>query len=297
MRWRRTSTVQVEDRRGQGGLGGFPGGGLQIPIPIPETRGEKAGMGLGGGGLIVVLLFLAITFFSGGLPGSGGGGTQPLSSGDEQAQFVNSVTADIQDAWTAVLSRSGRTYERTVVVLFDGGTQTGCGSASSSVGPFYCPIDRKVYLDLGFFDELSRRFGAPGDFAQAYVIAHEFGHHIQNQLGVMSQVQQQQQANPDNANELSVRLELQADCYAGIWANTAFAQPGQGEGAVSLEPGDIEEGIAAAEAVGDDRIQSSTQGQVNPETWTHGSSRQRADWFQRGFRSGDPGDCDTFTSG
>jgi predicted metalloprotease len=254
-------------------------------------------MGLGGGGLIVVLLFLAITFFSGGLPGSGGGGTQPLSSGDEQAQFVNSVTADIQDAWTAVLSRSGRTYERTVVVLFDGGTQTGCGSASSSVGPFYCPIDRKVYLDLGFFDELSRRFGAPGDFAQAYVIAHEFGHHIQNQLGVMSQVQQQQQANPDNANELSVRLELQADCYAGIWANTAFAQPGQGEGAVSLEPGDIEEGIAAAEAVGDDRIQSSTQGQVNPETWTHGSSRQRADWFQRGFRSGDPGDCDTFTSG
>jgi predicted metalloprotease len=294
MRWKRTRTVQVEDRRGAGGFGGG-GGGFSIPIPIPETRGEKAGMGLGGGGLLIVIVLLAITLFGGGLggltdPGTGGG--QPLTADDQQAQFVNTLTVDIQDSWASAFASSGRPYEPTVTVLFEGGTQTGCGGASSAVGPFYCPLDRKVYLDLGFFNELSRRFGAPGDFAQAYVIAHEFGHHVQNLLGTMDQVRQLQQANPADANELSVRLELQADCYAGVWAHSAYAQPGQGEGAVALEPGDIEEGIAAAEAVGDDRIQEQAQGQVNPETWTHGSSAQRAEWFQRGFRSGDPATCE-----
>jgi predicted metalloprotease len=290
MRWKRTGSVQVEDRRG-GGMFGIPSG-RGIPIPIPETRGEKAGMGLGGGSLLVVLLLLAVTFLGGGLGGPSPESGGPPAAGDQQAQFVNSITADIQDAWQAAFAASGRTYEPTVVVLFDGATQTGCGAASSAVGPFYCPIDRKVYLDLGFFDELARRFGAPGDFAQAYVIAHEIGHHVQNQLGTMEQVRERQQLNPANANDLSVDLELQADCYAGIWAYSAYAQPGQGEGAVALEPGDIEEGIAAAEAVGDDRIQSQTTGQINPETWTHGSSTQRAQWFQRGFRSGEPGTCD-----
>jgi predicted metalloprotease len=290
MRWKRTGTVQVEDRRGRGVFGIPAGGG--IPIPIPESRGEKAGMGLGGGGLLVVLLLVAITFLGGGTGDPGAGSGQPPAAGDEQAQFVNSITADIQDAWEGTFAAAGRTYEPTVVVLFEGGTQTGCGTASSAVGPFYCPLDRKVYLDLGFFDELARRFGAPGDFAQAYVIAHEIGHHVQHQLGTMDQVRQLQQQDPARANDLSVDLELQADCYAGIWAFSAYAQPGQGEGAVALEPGDIEEGIAAAEAVGDDRIQSQTSGQINPETWTHGSSAQRAEWFQRGFRSGEPGSCD-----
>jgi uncharacterized protein len=297
MRWKRAGRVQVEDRRGQGG-GGWSGGGggFGIPIPIPESRGEKAGMGLGGGGLLILLIFLAITFLGGGLGsgGSGPGATGPLPSGDDTAQFVNAVTVDIQDSWQAVFASDGRTYEETVVVLFDDGTQTGCGAASAEVGPFYCPVDRKVYLDLGFFDELSRRFGAPGDFAQAYVIAHEFGHHVQNLLGTMDQVRQQQGSNEAAANELSVRLELQADCYAGVWAYSVYSQPGEGEGSLALEPGDIEEGIAAAEAVGDDRIQSQTQGQINPETWTHGSSTQRAQWFQRGFRTGNTDTCDTF---
>ncbi|HEY7522057.1 MAG TPA: neutral zinc metallopeptidase [Candidatus Limnocylindrales bacterium] len=293
MRWRRSTSVQVEDRRGQRGFG-FPGGG--IPIPIPETRGEKAGMGLGGGGLLLLVVLVAVSLLGGGQLGFGGGGTESLSPGDEQAQFINTLTVDIQDAWTQLFAARGETYQPTVTVLFDGRTQTGCGEADSSVGPFYCPNDAKVYLDLGFFGELARRFGAPGDFAQAYVVAHEFGHHVQNLEGTMGTVHSQQQADPGGANELSVRLELQADCYAGVWAHTAFAQPGQGEGGVALEAGDVEEGIAAAEAVGDDRIQSMTQGQVNPETWTHGSSRERADWFRRGFRSGDPADCDTFAS-
>jgi predicted metalloprotease len=249
-------------------------------------------MGLGGG-LLVLLLFVAFSFLGGGLPGLSGGG-EPLTASDDQAQFINSITVDIQDSWSRAFAQAGRSYQPTVVALFDGATQTGCGSASSAVGPFYCPSDAKVYLDLGFLTELARRFGARGDFAQAYVIAHEFGHHVQNLLGTSDAVRRRQLADPDGANEASIQLELQADCYAGVWAYSVYVQPGQGEGGVALEPGDIEEGIAAAEAVGDDRIQAQTQGQVNPETWTHGSSRQRADWFQRGFRSGDPQACDTF---
>jgi predicted metalloprotease len=298
MRWKRARTVQVEDRRGQGGGGAFsfPGGG--IPIPIPETRGEKAGMGVGGGGLLILVIFLVITFLGGGFGSApslpSGGVTQGLPANDDTAQFVNAITVDIQDSWTQAFAAAGRTYEPTTVVLFEGQTQTGCGSASSAVGPFYCPIDRKVFIDLGFFEELEQRFGAPGDFAEAYVIAHEFGHHVQNVLGTMDEVRRLQAADPAAQNELSVKLELQADCFAGVWAYSVFRQPGQGEAGVALEPGDIEEGIGAAEAVGDDRIQSQTQGQVNPETWTHGSSAQRAEWFQRGFRAGNTEACDTF---
>jgi hypothetical protein len=171
-------------------------------------------------------------------------------------------------------------------VLFTQSTTSGCGPASAATGPFYCPADRKVYLDLGFFAELRSRFGAPGDFAQAYVVAHEFGHHVQTITGVEPQVRRLQQRNPDAANELSVRMELQADCLAGVWAHSAYD---------TLEPGDVQEALGAAAAVGDDRIQRTTTGRVDPESFTHGSSAQRQEWLSRGFESGDMGDCDTFS--
>ena len=277
MRWRRgTGGGQIEDRRGAG------------PIAL--------GGGAGGIGLVVLLLFYLL---GGGGDASGGGPLDnlpelPAAQGQtgpdpdaELKDFVGFVVQDVQQSWTKAFANADRPYEPTKLVLFEGATQTACGVGSSQTGPFYCPLDRKVYLDLGFFRELRSRFGAPGDFAQAYVIAHEFGHHVQNILGVNSEVRQKQQQNPREANGLSIRLELQADCLAGVWAHSAYEEN-------LLESGDLEEGLGAAAAVGDDRIQEQTSGRVNPEQWTHGSSEQRVAWFKKGFDSGDPGSCDTF---
>ncbi len=203
--------------------------------------------------------------------------------------FVGFVVDDVQDFWRADFRSDGRTYQTTKIVLFTGQTQSGCGPASSETGPFYCPVDRKVYLDLGFFRELASQFEAPGDFAQAYVIAHEFGHHVQTLLGTEERVREESQRHPGDANELSVRLELQADCYAGVWGHHAYE-------AEELDPGDLDEGLRAAAAVGDDRIQRSAGERVNPETWTHGSAAQRSQWLRTGFDTGDPRACDTFSA-
>ena len=298
MRWKRnTGFDQIEDRRGQGGGGGFGGmlggGGGSIPIPIP---GGKAGGGIGGL-IIAVVLFLLVSGVLGGggglsgLSGLGGGAVEPggtLNPQSDTDQFLAYVVSDIQDFWGATFSAAGRDYPETTLVLFEGGTSSACGPASSATGPFYCPADQKVYLDLGFFDELQSRFGAQGgDFAIAYVVAHEFGHHIQTALGISEEVQRLSSEDPSRRNDLSVRQELQADCLAGVWAFSA---------ASDVEAGDIDEALSAASAVGDDRIQQSTQGRIDPESWTHGSAEQRVAWFTTGFRSGNADDCDTFAT-
>jgi predicted metalloprotease len=218
----------------------------------------------------------------------------PAQSGppDEGSEFVRVVLADTEDTWGAIFKKNGRAYENPKLVLFTGGVQSGCGIAQTAMGPFYCPQDHRVYIDLAFYRELRDRFGAPGDFAQAYVIAHEVGHHVQTLLGVSDQVRDaQQQAGRRGANALSVRMELQADCFAGVWANHADKT------SKVVEPGDIEEALNAASAIGDDKLQKATQGQVVPESFTHGSSAQRMGWFKRGYESGDPNTCDTFQQG
>lgn len=292
MRWKRgRGRDQIEDRRGQGAGGAFGGlgrGGMRIPIP-------RGGAGIGGGALLVILL--VILLFSGVLgggsdPGTGGSPGRVAGAPDAEAdlvEFMGFVVDDVQDWWRQDFASSGRTYQTTSLVLFDTQTQSGCGLASSETGPFYCPADRKVYLDLGFFRELRDRFQAPGDFAEAYVIAHEFGHHVQTLLGTEDRLRREQRANPSEENELSVRFELQADCYAGVWAHSAYQEN-------LLEPGDIEEGLTAAASVGDDRIQRSAGQRVDPERWTHGSSEQRAQWFRIGHRDGGAADCDTFSA-
>ncbi|MBA2614871.1 MAG: neutral zinc metallopeptidase [Actinobacteria bacterium] len=290
MRWKRgVGGGQIEDRRGMGG--GRGGRGLGLPV----------GGGLGGIGLIVVLLVMFLGGGGGFSPGASldpfpamppAQGGQPLEQqqGDDLAQFVAFVVEDVQDSWARSFAEADRRYEPTKLVLFDQATQSGCGPASAGTGPFYCPADSKVYVDLGFFRELRDRFGAPGDFAQAYVIAHEFGHHVQNLLGISDDVNRAQQEDRSQANELSVRLELQADCLAGVWAYSAYNEQ-------LLEPGDVEEGLGAAAAVGDDRIQKEATGRIDRESWTHGSSAQRQEWFQRGFREGDVNGCNTFSDG
>jgi predicted metalloprotease len=288
VRWKRVEGQgDMEDRRGQGGLGG---GGLPIPV-------GKAGGGLG----LIVLVALAL-LFGGNVLGGGGAdsglspgldetvpsassGSEPGSTtpgGDDAFEFAKFVSKDTQDMWAQIFEQSGKQYARAPVVIFTSGTNTGgCGPASSATGPFYCPADEKVYLDLSFFRELSRRFGAPGDFAAAYVIAHEIGHHIQGELGIEEQARRKQQEDPSRANVYSVQLELQADCFAGVWARSTYDRG-------LLDAGDIEEGLAAAAAVGDDRL-----GARSREQWTHGSSELRTQWFRTGFDSGKPGDCDT----
>ena len=269
----------IEDRRGLGGR--FPGGGR--------------GMGVGG---IVVLLVLSVIFrqdfFS--LLGSGAVGGQPaVESGpvastpeeERMVQFVSFVLDSAQNYWEREFAEMGGQYQRAKLVLYREGVESGCGYAPSATGPFYCPADQRVYIDLAFFDELDKRFGAPGDFAQAYVLAHEIGHHVQTLLGIEQKVRSLQQSRPGEANQVQVRMELQADCLAGLWGNETHAMG-------LLQEGDVEEGLGAAAAVGDDRIQRSTQGYVNPEGFTHGSSEQRMQWFTRGFRSGRIDDCDTF---
>jgi predicted metalloprotease len=206
---------------------------------------------------------------------------------EELAAFVSFVLDDVQNTWTREFQQIGREYEHARLVLFTDATRSGCGTADAAAGPFYCPEDRKVYIDLGFYQELKNRFGAPGDFAQAYVLAHEIGHHVQHLLGLTDQVRANQERNPSRANALSVRLELQADCLAGIWARSTSERR-------LLEQGDVEEALGAASAVGDDRIQRQAGGRVSPETWTHGSARQRAGWFRRGLDSGRIDDCNTF---
>jgi predicted metalloprotease len=202
--------------------------------------------------------------------------------------FTAYVFTNAQDFWRQTFQKAGRPYENAKLVLFRSGVSTGCGSASSSVGPFYCPADRRVYIDLSFYDDLSRQLGAPGDFAWAYVIAHEVGHHVQKVTGTSDEVQTLRAQDPEQSNELSVRLELQADCYAGVWAQSVFE-------AGDLETGDVEEAFAAAEAVGDDRLQRRARGEVDPDTFTHGTSEQRRKWFDIG-RGGRPEDCDTFAA-
>ena len=204
---------------------------------------------------------------------------------EKLVDFVSFVLDDTQATWSRLLPG----YTDAQLVLFRNAVDTGCGFAQSAAGPFYCPRDHKVYVDLGFFEELRSRFGAPGDFAQAYVLAHEIGHHVQSQLGIEREVRERQSANPRETNALSVRLELQADCFAGVWGHSTARRD-------LLDPGDMDEGLAAAAAVGDDRIQEMATGQVRPESFTHGSSQQRKEWFRRGFESGDPKACDTFGS-
>jgi len=269
--------------------------------------GKAAGGGLGLIGLILALVLGGGNILGGGGGDGGGFGVDPGLSpfeapvqGSERGldgapdpdaelvDFVTFVTEDVQKSWEEQFKTAGKDYTTTQLVIFEDGTNTGCGSASSATGPFYCPADNMVYLDLGFFRDLQTRFGAPGDFAQAYVIAHEFGHHVQNLLGVNEQVRRQQSKSPDKANALSVRLELQADCFAGVWAHSAYQDE-------LLESGDLEEGLGAAAAVGDDRIQKQSGGRVDPHSFTHGTSAQRMEWFQKGYENGDPSGCDTFS--
>ncbi|HEV8336571.1 MAG TPA: neutral zinc metallopeptidase [Candidatus Polarisedimenticolia bacterium] len=283
MRWipgRRSENL--EDRRGQSI-------GSRLPI-----RG-LGGLGLGGFLVLLVLSAIFKTDFLGllstgdGEPGPASEEAAPVNDPREEpmVEFVSFVLDDVQSVWRNLLPESGRQYEDARLVLFRDAAESACGFAESATGPFYCPGDRKVYIDLGFYRELRERFGAPGDFAQAYVIAHEIGHHVQNLLGNGSEARRAQRSRPDQANDLSVRLELQADCYAGVWAHSTEQRD-------LLEQGDVEEGLNAAAAIGDDRLQRLGGGRVNPDAFTHGSSRQRVSWFRRGFESGRPESCDTF---
>jgi predicted metalloprotease len=283
MRWTPGGrSADLEDRRGQGG-----GGGLRL-------GGGKLGIG----GFIVLALLSIIfrrNFFAlvGAGPDTSGqttvNGTPPPTTPEEEKmiQFVSFVLDDVQNTWTREFEKDGQTYRRAKLDLFTDSVQSGCGYAQTAMGPFYCPVDQKAYIDLGFYKELKDRFGAPGDFAQAYVLAHEIGHHVQHQLGIDDKVRAAQERDPGVANELSVRLELQADCFAGVWAHSTQQRN-------ILEEGDIDEALNAAASVGDDRIQQQATGQVNPETWTHGSAKMRTQWFRTGYESGDVNRCDTF---
>ena len=291
MRWRRPAqqSRDVIDRRGRRRTGTVAIGAIGLPVLLVLALTLCTQLQGGGAGSIDLGPILD-QLQPAPAPETGTSVLDPTNNPeDELALFMGAVLDDAQNMWTDVFTQSGRTYQRAQLVLFTGFTESGCGGASSQVGPHYCPLDQHVYLDLEFFQELSARFGAAGDFAQAYVLAHEVGHHVQTLLGINEQVRAEQQRDPSNANELSVRMELQADCFAGVWAYTVLEQG-------DLEEGDIQEAIGAAEAVGDDRIQAQATGTVNPETWTHGSSEQRVAWFDRGFRSGDPNNCDTFST-
>ena len=285
MKWTPGDRGNIEDYRGSTGGGAMRMGGIGL------------------GGLLVVLLLSWLTgvdFLSlVGEPGAGpptesvGTGGSVASTPDEEktVDFVDAVMADLQETWQAHL---GGQYSPTAVRLFRDAIQSGCGFGQSATGPFYCPADRRVYLDLSFFSELRQRFRAPGDFAQAYVVAHEVGHHVQTITGLESKLRQAQESRPDQANQLSVRMELQADCYAGVWGHRASQSGRAAQGKVELESDDLEEGLNAAAAIGDDRLQRQGGGRVAPESFTHGSSQQRVEWFRRGFESGDPRQCDTF---
>ncbi len=284
MRWRGLErSTNVRDRRGMG-------------------PGKVAAGGIGGLGIIGVIIAL---LFGGG--GGNGGGLEDIlgglggatavqapaqtapAPGDDAGEFVQAVLGTTETLWADIFAQAGQEYRPAQLILFQEATSSACGGARAAMGPHYCSLDQTIYIDLGFFDELQRRFGAQGgDFAEAYVIAHEVAHHVQNLLGISDQVNELSQQDPSQRNALSVRLELQADCWAGVWANSIYQR-----GNV-LEPGDIEEALSAAAAVGDDRIQESVTGRVEPESWTHGSSEQRVRWFSTGYETGDPNACDTF---
>jgi uncharacterized protein len=285
VRWkdlRRSSNVR--DVRGAGG-------GRRMPLPI--GRGGRLGGGLG------MLVILGLAFVLGGPDAimqllSGGGSApsseqgRPLTAGDEASEFVARVLGSTEDVWSAVFAQSGERYQAPELTLFAGAVQSACGYASSASGPFYCPSDRRVYLDTSFFDDLAR-MGGPGDFAAAYVIGHEVGHHVQTILGTSEQVRAAQQRSREvDANRLQVAMELQADCFAGVWAFHA------NQTARVLEPGDVEEGLGAAAAIGDDRLQRNAGRSVTPDSFTHGSSAERQRWLSTGLRAGDPAACDTF---
>lgn len=280
MRWTPGKiSSNIEDRRGSSG--GF----------------GRAGMGLGGGAVLLVLsLLFGHNFFNDVAPADEGAGAgveanappaTETAAEHQRVLFVSFVLDDVQSTWAKIFSNDGEQYRDAKLVLFHNAVQSGCGTAQSAMGPFYCSVDQKVYIDLGFYDELTNRFGASGDFAQAYVLAHELGHHVQHLLGTDARVRQLQESRPDQANNLSVRLELQADCYAGVWANST-------EQRKLLNEGDIGEALTAASAVGDDRIQEEETGSVHPESFTHGTAAQRSSWFKRGYTSGRPDACDTF---
>jgi predicted metalloprotease len=277
---------QIEDRRGMG---------------------SPVGRGIAGGGIGIVVIALIAMFFGvdpsvvlqtaqqatvATAPGQAAAKRGQPSREDQMADFVSAVLGSTEDVWTDVFARGGRQYRKPVLVLFSGAVQSACGYAQAAVGPFYCPADNKLYIDLAFYRDLQDKFRAPGDFAQAYVIAHEVGHHVQNLLGIAEEVRRvQSRAGDRQGNQLQVRMELQADCLAGIWAAQA------NRSRRLLEPGDIEEGLRAAAAVGDDRIQMASRGYVSPESFTHGSSEQRMRWFRRGLDAGDLKACDTFRAG
>jgi predicted metalloprotease len=275
---------------------------------VEDRRGMRPSRGVGGGigiGTIVIVLIVSwltganpLTLFqmAGGL--SGGGAQAPAEEGrvgaptdDPQAVFVARVLGSTEDVWTRVFQQAGEQYRKPTLVLFDDAVASACGTNSAAVGPFYCPGDEKLYIDLSFFRELDQRFGAPGDFAQAYVVAHEVGHHLQTLLGVSDKVSAaRQRAGEVEGNRLSVMQELQADCFAGVWANHASDK-------ALLDQGDVEEGLRAAAAIGDDTLQKRAQGRVSPESWTHGSSEQRVTWLRRGLSEGTIDACDTFGQG
>ena len=277
---RGSSNIERQSGAGGGGLGGGLGGLLPLLF-------MGKGMGLGGLILVGVLLFMF-----GGLGGGGGQavrdpvGQQATTATSAADQFVARVLQTTEQTWSEKFAASGQDYPEPTLVLYDGYGQSGCGAAQAAVGPFYCPADQKVYLDTSFFNELTQRFGAPGDFAQAYVIAHEVGHHVQTVTGVSEQVRSaQSNASEREANALQVRMELQADCYAGLWGR---------DHAQRLEPGDIQEAMRAAEAIGDDTLQRQAQGRIVPDSFTHGSSEQRMRWFMTGYEKGSVEACDTF---
>lgn len=296
MRWKTGRRSQnVQDRRGQ--RGGYRGG-------FGGSRGGGSPMVVGGGGLGMVVFAIVITLLGGDptilldaaapTSQSPSGAPYQASSAEEneQADFVSFVLASTEDTWNNIFPREfGGSYREPQLVLFTGVVQSACGTAQSAVGPFYCPADQQVYIDLGFYQDLKYKLGAPGDFAQAYVIAHEVGHHVQNLLGISSQVRAaQSRLRKVEANKLSVAQELQADCFAGIWAYDANRQGDL------LEQGDIEEAMNAASKIGDDNLQKQQRGYVNPDSFTHGSAAQRMEWFQRGLTTGDVDSCDTFGS-
>jgi predicted metalloprotease len=257
--------------------------------------GGRAGMGIGGTAVLLILSLIFGRNFFEDAPATtvtqSNGSLSPADSAREEPEvrFVSFVLNDVQGVWAKTLPTYGANYHDAGLVLFRNATDTGCGTGQTAMGPFYCPLDEKVYVDLEFYDELKTKFGASGDFAQAYVIAHELGHHVQHLLGTDAKVRRAQQGDPSSANALSVRMELQADCYAGVWGHDTQERK-------ILEQGDVEEGLNAAASVGDDRIQQQRGGRVNMESFTHGSAAQRASWFKKGFDSGDPRSCDTFGS-
>lgn len=283
MRWQgRRESDNVEDRRNESG-NSMGAGRMRIP------RGK--------GGIVLLIIVMIAGYYGYDLTplltGESSSLSQPASQKstaqqDEAAKFTSVILATTEDTWQKIFQKMGKTYTPPKLVMYRGATRTGCGTGQSVMGPFYCPTDSTVYIDLSFYDEMKNRLGADGDFAQGYVVAHEVGHHVQHLLGIEPKVRQlQQQGGQKQANQLSVKLELQADCFAGVWGHYMQQEN-------VLEPGDLQEALNAAEAIGDDRLQQQSQGRVVPDSFTHGTSQQRYTWFKKGFDSGNPGQCDTF---